>query len=342
MSCQSCGALLGYAPARRDIVDLHRTDRPETFIAGEDSSDLWRCLNAAWGCNWMVEAASGTEWCASCRLTNGRPATGDVEAMHAWAITEVAKRRVVHQLAGLGLPIEGRSPAHPGGLVFELVHVPGASAVTGHLDGVITIDLTEADDVRREGLRRDFGEGSRTMLGHIRHEIGHYYWPLLAGTPDRIEEFRALFGDERTDYGRALEDHRRNTDHDWDRSVHISSYASSHPAEDWAETFAHHLLITDVMETVRAQGLLPADHLGSTPGPSFAAQVDAWRSLAARLDAIAESLGGPALYPFTLTSGVVDKLVFVDRSIRSGPWRGSHDERPRHRVGPTEPGGPSS
>jgi hypothetical protein len=321
--CPACHALLGYLPERGDIVELAPTDRTGTFTTTTAATQQWRCLNAAWGCNWLVQAASGTEWCQSCRLTHGRPDLTDPTAVEAWVTTEAAKRRVVHQLAALGLPVAERSPTQPRGLVFELVHVPGAAAVTGHLDGVITIDLTEADDVHREHLRHLFGEATRTLLGHIRHEIGHYYWPLLVEGAGTVEAFRDLFGDERTDYQSSLERHRMGQ-HPWEQSDHISAYAAAHPAEDWAETFAHYLLITDAVETAHSLGLgsdLPEQ---PSPAPTFRDLARAWEEVAATVAAVEEAVGSAALYPFSLSPRVLDKLEFADLRVRAynglGSW----------------------
>jgi Putative zinc-binding metallo-peptidase len=75
--------------------------------------------------------------------------------------------------------------------------------VTGQDSGVITISLTEADDATREQNRVCMGEPYRTLLGHFRHEIGHYYWNKLVRDGSR----RAVFSDDRLDYGAALQRH---------------------------------------------------------------------------------------------------------------------------------------
>ena len=121
--------------------------------------------------------------------------------------------------------------------------------VTGHADGVITLDLAESDDVHRERRRAELGEPYRTLLGHFRHEIGHYYWPILVERAGALERCRALFGDERADYGEALERHYADgPPADW-AERHVSAYATMHPWEDWAETFAHYLHIRDTLQT---------------------------------------------------------------------------------------------
>jgi hypothetical protein len=324
MTCPACSSPVGYLPSSRSIVALEPTAAPQRYTVHLRPGALWRCLNSAWGCNWLLPADSGAQWCDSCRLTHGRPDTSVAEAVEAWSSTEALKRRLVHQLASLGLPVEGRSPTHPRGLAFELVHVPGQPAVTGHLDGTITIDLTEADDARRAHLRHQFAEPARTMLGHLRHEAGHYYWPHLLRDPSTLDGFRALFGDERVDYRQALDRHRATGPGSWDPARHISAYASSHPTEDWAETFAHYLLVTDAAETADAHRLTLADQ----PRRHWAGIHDVlhrWERLGAALDEVADATGAPALYPYALSALTKEKLVFVHRRIQ-------HRSRPLHEA----------
>jgi hypothetical protein len=314
MTCPTCASPVGYLPTARTIVTLDRTAAPQRYTVHLHPGTFWRCLNSAWGCNWLLPAASGEQWCDSCRLTHGRPDTSVTEAVEAWSSTEALKRRLLHQLASLGLPIEGRCPSRPHGLAFELVHVPGQPAVTGHLDGTITIDLTEADDARRAQLRHQFAEPARTMLGHLRHEAGHYYWPHLIDDPASLAGFRALFGDERLPYDQALDDHRAAGPGDWDPARHITAYASSHPAEDWAETFAHYLLLVDATETADAHRVALTDQ----PRRSWAGIHDIiqrWQQLSAALDSVASSIGADPLYPYELSPLTKEKLVFVHRRI---------------------------
>lgn len=235
-------------------------------------------------------------------------------------IAEFAKRRLVHQLDEIGLPIEPRSNAVPDGLAFDLVHLPGERGITGHLDGVVTLDLAETDDGHREDLRRQLGESFRTVIGHLRHEIGHHYWTRLVVGRDEMAEFRGVFGDERADYSEAVERHYATVTGEWDRTQFVTSYAASHPLEDWAETFAHYLHIIDVVDTAVAHDLVPpessavliADAVGTL---ELGGILDAWRPINDAVNAVAESLGVPAVYPFDPVGAVVDKLAFVHRQI---------------------------
>ena len=258
--CLTCGRELGFLPGPREIVVVERVDGASFATPFLDpDARWWRCLNASWGCNWMVPADSGETWCASCRLTRGRPDTADVSAVQAWMDTEAAKRLLVFQLGELGLPVVGRSADAPEGLVFDLVYVPGGTVQTGHQAGLVTIDLQEADDAYREHLRRGLQEPYRTMLGHLRHEIGHYYWPSLVVHGGWIDGFRALFGDERVDYAGAIARHHQAAPTTGWEDDHVSAYASVHPWEDWAETFAHYVHIRDTIQTAGAFGIRMAD-----------------------------------------------------------------------------------
>lgn len=311
-NCPSCDADLGYDSDRRELrVMSPSTDAAASYrIEGADG-EVWRCLNSAWGCNWLVPAGSGS-WCRSCALTRGRPADGRTDAVEAWIAAEAAKRRLVHLLDELGLPIENRSEDAGDGLAFDLVDVPGDRGVTGHLDGVVTLDLAEVDDQHREELRREHREPFRTVIGHLRHEIGHYYWPRLVGQSDDVAGFRTIFGDERTDYATAIDRYYTDSARPWDPEVYISAYASAHPLEDWAESFAHYLHLIDAAHTAAAHDLVPKlrdPHIG------LEEILDRWRPINAALGAITESFGTPPPYPIEPSGLVVGKLAFVHRQV---------------------------
>jgi hypothetical protein len=316
MACSNCASVIGYLSDRRDVVVLIPAG-PATYAVAGDATILWRCLNASWGCNWMLPADQGDVWCLSCRLTRGRPNQADPAAVIAWSAAEAAKRRLVFQLGELGLPIEPRSSTVPQGLAFDLVHIPGAVGVTGHDRGLITLDLSEADERHRDELRRELGESFRTLIGHLRHEVGHYYFAHLVSQRDEIDEFRALFGDERVDYSSALDEHYRRVRTGagiGDHGNFVTAYASAHPLEDWAETFAHYLHTRDGLQTAESRGL----HAAAT-GPrrsgedalSFASILQRWLPVAETINAIADGLGSPRPYPFTLSPTVVTQLAFV-------------------------------
>jgi hypothetical protein len=326
--CSACDAPLGYVPEQRTIRALTPAGDPAVFRADGHGRHLWRCLNASWGCNWMLPAAAGTEWCRSCQLTRGRPDETRPVALAAWMAAEAAKRRLVNQLDQLALPFEIRSTAQPDGLAFDLVHLPGKGGITGHLDGIVTLDLAETDDLHRDDLRRRLGEPFRTVIGHLRHEIGHYFWGRLVGQSDDLVRFRRLFGDERADYRSAVESYYSGGNAAWDRTRFVTSYAASHPLEDWADSFAHYLHIIDAIDTAVAHDLVPPASAAILDTDTistldFERVLDAWRPVNSAVNAIAETLGAPVVYPFEPTGVVVDKLAFVHQQIAA------HTERNR-------------
>jgi hypothetical protein len=285
-----------------------------------------RCRNRDLaGCNWLV-SEPGT-LCRSCRLTRTRPADDDTASLEAFAVAEAAKRRLVFQLLTLGLHLEPRDESTRRGVAFDLLSSEHGHVTTGHAGGVITLDLAESDDVHREMVRQKLREPYRTVLGHFRHEIGHYFFPVLVGEAD-LEDARALFGDEREDYQAALSRHYdQGAPPDWHQH-HVTEYATMHPAEDWAETFAHYLHIRGVLQTAAAyrvhvdgpdladpgDDVVPAQ-LASDPvsvdTSSMAAIVETWLPLSYALNAINRSMGMESLYPFVLRRRVIEKLTFV-------------------------------
>jgi hypothetical protein len=240
----------------------------------------------------------------------------------------VAKRRVIFTLLQLRLPLHNREedPAH--GLAFEFKNggSPCNAVVTGHADGTITINADESDDVERERQRKAVDESYRTLIGHIRHEVGHYYWDRLIGHRSEIEEFRKLFGDERKNYADALKEHyERGPAPNWtDRCV--SAYASSHPWEDWAESWAHYLHMVDALETAAACGMalrprrpdepsmisVPVASIWDLP---FSALIDRWLPLTYALNNFNRGLGLPDAYPFVLSPLAIAKLQYVHELI---------------------------
>jgi len=316
VSCLACGTGLGFDPEAGEIVD---------------TGGRALCANGLLaGCNWLLapwEPAGGL--CRSCRLTRARPHNADLAAAsptgEAYRAAEAAKRRLVFQFLELGLPV----PPHDGerGLAFDLLSSAAEPVVTGHADGVVTIDLAEGDDAHREQMRRELDEPYRTMLGHLRHESGHYFWTVLvAADPAMGEPFRALFGDERSDYGEALRRHyEQGPSADW-VSGYVSAYATAHPWEDWAETFAHYLHIRDTTQTAAAFGMLVTGprldpHMMAAPSlepeDHFEDILDHWLPLVYALNAVNRSMGRDDLYPFVLSPAVVTKLAFVHRLVRS-------------------------
>lgn len=266
-------------------------------------------------CNWLVEKSPIAKLCVACALTRTRPNDADTIALAAFATAEKAKRRMIAELHELKLPIVDRDDDPDFGLAFDLLSSQFEKVFTGHHNGVITLDLAEGDDVHREQLRISMDEPYRTLLGHFRHEIGHYYFYRLVGTsPQYLERFNERFGDPDLDYQEALDRHySKGAPAGWEDD-YVSPYATMHPAEDWAETFAHYLHIRDTLDTAAAFGFAPATATYDRRflGPSgFDTIIDMWLPLSWALNMVNRSMGKGDLYPFVLAPPVLEKMRFI-------------------------------
>ncbi len=321
--CLSCGSPVGFSPNDAAMLVI-ASGRDSEHGGAVDSNEYQLCANLHLAaCNWLVKVdphgTAPAELCASCRLTRTRPNDADTKAMAAFAVAERAKRRLIVELAELKLPIVGRDVDTRYGLAFDLLSSEFDQVFTGHEDGVIMLDLAEGDDVHREQLRIAMDEPYRTLLGHFRHEIGHYYYYRLVDPSfDYKSRFQQLFGDPDADYQAALDRHYNSGPPEgWEENC-VSSYATMHPAEDWAETFAHYLHIRDTLDTSAAFGLAPA---GATfdrraLGPSgFDRIIEMWLPLAWALNMVNRSMGRDDLYPFVLPRPVLEKMRFVHTVI---------------------------
>jgi hypothetical protein len=332
--CLTCGRALAFSPTRMSMVALSPEEDGSWRPVDEGASvnEAYRlCANYHQGgvCNWAVGRDDPATLCQSCGLTHTIPDQSVSGSKEAWLRLETAKRRLVYALMSLELPLTSKREDAQRGLEFQflsdLVTVNGdrSRVLTGHDNGVITINVAEADDVYREGQRLRQHEPYRTLLGHFRHEIGHYYWDRLIGGSDRLEEFRALFGDERLDYQIALKQHYdQGAPVNWADSF-ISAYATTHPWEDWAESWAHVMHMVDALETAQAVGLSvkparqdePALRIPARPPlarvEDFDSLVTDWFALTYVLNNLTRGLGLADAYPFVLSSPVIDKLRFV-------------------------------
>jgi hypothetical protein len=321
--CVKCDHALAYLPDHEMIASLD----------GSTGRNYRPCENYAKHnvCNWAVPAHDPSPLCLSCRLTRVIPDLGKPGNREAWYKLEVAKRRLVYSLLRLGCPLKSKAEDPEHGLAFEFLadpETPGAPPVhTGHASGVITLNVGEADDAEREKRRVDLHEPYRTLLGHFRHEVGHYYWEQLVQGSPRLARFRELFGDERRDYAQALKDHYTNgPPADWQQRF-VSAYATAHPWEDWAESWAHYLHTSDTLEIAAACGLSlrPQRHdepsLKNPTAPSvdgaepFDKVMADWFSLTYVLNNLSRSLGQPDAYPFVLSAPAIEKLRFVHQTI---------------------------
>jgi hypothetical protein len=313
-TCSRCGIGLGFLPEGLDVV-----------AAVSEGQGSFRCCNRDLArCNWLV-AAEG-DLCSSCATTRTRPNDADLAGgpiAKAFVVAEAAKRRLLYQLFHLGLPDVSPTGTVDGGPVFDLLTNVGTPVMTGHLDGVITIDLAESDDVYRTKMQRELGEPYRTVLGTLRHEIGHFYWPALASTEEAAS--RDVFGDASVDYGAALQRHYDEGPPARWVERYVSPYAASHPWEDWAETFAHYLHIREAIDTAAAFGLLVVgpclepEYMAapSRDQQSFDEILADWLPLTYALNAVNRSVGKDDLYPFLLSPTVIDKLRFVHDRVNN-------------------------
>ncbi|HEX5909856.1 MAG TPA: putative zinc-binding metallopeptidase [Thermoleophilaceae bacterium] len=293
--CLHCGAEHGFDWGERELVAFWPDERA-------------RCRHRATAACNAVVAAEG-DACAACALTRTRPADDDPAGFARFAEAEAAKRRLVFELAELGLPLDG-------GLAFDMLSSEREPVTTGHADGVVTIDLAEVDDAHREAVRAQMAEPYRTVLGHLRHEIGHYYQPIVVADWDAC---RSLFGDEREDYQQAMNRHyEHGAPDDWPQR-YVSAYATMHPWEDWAETFAHYLHIADTVQTALAYGVRVEGPPGLAPMPpdegEFSTILASWLPLTYALNALNRSMGAEDLYPFVLVPPVIEKLEFVHQCV---------------------------
>ncbi|HTI76612.1 MAG TPA: putative zinc-binding metallopeptidase [Mycobacterium sp.] len=318
--CLNCRSALGFSLDEMALLVIAPGE--ESGHGGAvDANDYQLCANLHLAeCNWIVEKGATTRLlCRSCALTRTRPNDADTKAMAAFAAAEKAKRRLVAELIELKLPIVGRDEDPQFGLAFDLLSSETEKVLTGHHNGVITLDLAEGDDVHREQLRVAMAEPYRTLLGHFRHEIGHYYfYRLVQPSAAYAQRFRELYGDPDADYQAALDRHyNEGAPPGWEDGF-VSTYATMHPAEDWAETFAHYLHIRDTLDTAAAFGFAPAAATFErrSLGPSgFDAIIDMWLPLSWALNMINRSMGREDLYPFVLPPAVLDKMRFIHTII---------------------------
>ena len=329
-ACINCRRELGFIPESLWLTSLEPAGdglwKPTAIEAGDAAVRKCKNYSEASACNWMVQQGEEV-FCASCRLNEIIPDLSREENRELWARIESAKRRLVYSLIRLKLPIASKKDDPQRGLGFRFlsdsVSPDGSTAkvLTGHDNGTITLNIAEADDATRERMRHAMNEPYRTLVGHFRHEIGHYYWDRLVRETKFLEPCRALFGDERADYGEALKRYYESgAPANW-QDNHISAYATAHPWEDWAETWAHFLHIQDTLEVANDFGftgkqlLVDGPEKGkprlSSKQTTFDEVIGAWSELAVALNSINRSMGLPDLYPFVLSAPVVAKLLFV-------------------------------
>lgn len=307
--CLNCERQLGFDPIAMDMFSFSDED---PHYSG--SVKLKLCKNSADYdvCNWFVTEPQNS-YCLSCSLNHTIPNLMEPKRRRWWKNLEHAKRRLIYSLLVLKLPVKGRED-DPRGLAFSFIEDrrtnPGVSeehVATGHHEGMITVNTAEADKVNREITRAFTGELYRTLLGHFRHESGHYYFEKLICNDSLRNQFRELFGDERADYGKALKKYyanKKDLPHD---PTMISLYAQSHPLEDWAEVWAHYLHMIDTLDTAAAYD----QQLGASHVDDIDETLSKFSELVIILNALNRSMGLEDAYPFVLSDVTLKKLRFV-------------------------------
>jgi hypothetical protein len=331
-TCGQCGHRLAYLPERNVLSALEPVGANlwSPRVAADDHRFL--CRNAAQdACNWLVPSQSDDAFCVACRHNGVIPDLTDPTRLAAWQQIELAKHRLFYSLLRWNLMLSTTAEDSAHGLSFEFLADPPADAgpkiLTGHDEGKITIALKEADDAERERRRIVMGEPYRTLLGHFRHEVGHHYWDILVRNRNRLDACRAVFGDDTRDYGEALKSHyEQGAPPNWQEHF-VSQYATTHPWEDFAETWAHYLHMVDTLEMVASSGMSVRPRVDKTGehsahvdfdpyfAPGIESLLDAWLPFVFAINSVSRAMGERDLYPFVIAPAVVAKLGFVHALI---------------------------
>jgi hypothetical protein len=344
VACVVCGRELGFL---QDVLTLSSLEPADNglFKATEATPPKQfykKCQNYSKqsACNWMIPVGSSSgekeeTFCISCRLNQTIPDLSRPENHALWLRMEAAKRRLVYTLLHFKLPLANKTDDPERGLAFAFLEDQTnrdgsvSKVLTGHDNGLVTLNIAEADDAVREKIREQMREPLRTLLGHFRHEIGHYYWDRLVRGSKFIERFRALFGNEEVNYEEALKQYYASgAPANWQEN-YISAYATAHPWEDWAETWAHFIHIQDTLEVANDFGLVgkpirldPKDTGRKTwlssGQPTFEGIIGAWAELAIALNCVNRCMGLADTYPFILSPAIINKLGFISEVISSG------------------------
>ena len=329
--CSHCQSTLGFDPISMDLLALEESNGH--FATKDEAKIALRFCenNKLDACNWLIPHASKDRFCRACSLNRVIPDLVNSAYKKRWIKIEQAKHRLVYALLRWNLPFFPWEKSSGKGLGFEFkASQQQENVLTGHASGIITMNIAEADDVERAMARKQMDEVYRTVLGHFRHEIGHYYWEVLIAETEWLEKFRSVFGDESISYSDALDKHYSNGAPDNWQENFISSYASAHPWEDWAESWAHYLHMVDTLETAYAFGLTINPKLTGIPDivstqfsedaygfVDFSQLLNQWTSLSLALNSLNRSMGLPDPYPFVISSPVSKKLAFIHELIHS-------------------------
>ena len=337
--CVACGLLLGFLPDDLQLSSF-TTDQFGHLQASTNGRSYRQCENYLKHnvCNWMIPFDDPHEFCQACQLNEVIPNLEVEGNKNLWYSLEQAKRRLLYTLYKLKLPVFNRQQEPVFGLGFEFLEDEVADEYgneltvknyvsTGHAAGIVTINVKEAQTSIRHQVRESLNENYRTLIGHLRHESGHYYWDRLIKNSHLIEQFRTLFGDERMDYSKSMHDYyKQGPKMNW-QNVWVSAYASMHPWEDWAETWAHYLHMVDTLETASDFDFSVSGNKVANPlvgsgqhdyvytATSFTHLFNDWCRLTEVLNGLNRSMGLEDAYPFVIPISALDKLRFVHQVV---------------------------
>jgi hypothetical protein len=354
VTCVVCGRELGFLQDALSLSSLEPSgDGVFKANDGKHGKQLYKkCQNYAKEsvCNWMIPIGTSPgekndAFCVSCRLNQTIPDLSRKQNHALWLRMEVAKRRLVYSLLHFKLPVASKADDPEQGLAFAFLEDqtnPDGSVstvLTGHDNGLITLNIAEADDAVREKIRLAMREPLRTLLGHFRHEIGHYYWDRLVRGSKVIDRYRSLFGNEEANYEEALKKYYSSGPPPNWQDNYISAYATAHPWEDWAESWAHFMHIQDTLEVANDFGLvgksvrLDPNQVGrkswlSSEQLTFEGIIGAWAELTIALNSMNRCMGLSDAYPFVLSPAIINKLGFIFEVISTGSVKKTAEAQP--------------
>ena len=327
-TCDNCGHLTGYRAEDRMMLTFKQN--ADVLISDREQVEYKYCKNNEYKvCNWVIEKDDPEDYCSACQLNRTIPNLSNPKSdnFENWKNLEIAKHRLIYQLQKMGLRLPSKLK-HEEGLCFDFVaRLGNPKLMTGHANGVITILIREGDSVLREQTRKQLMEPYRTLVGHLRHEVGHYFWnQLVRDNPRVLKEFRTVFGNEEEDYSKALQTYyKKGAPKNWSASF-ISEYATSHPWEDWAETWAHYLHIMDIVETayffrlnvkpkLKAKAMAAKVSFDPYSKQNFDVIVRKCVPLSLAVNSINRAMGIPDVYPFVISAEIIEKLRFIHRLL---------------------------
>ncbi len=325
LMCVNCSATLGFDPESMEMLSLRKKGGSDQtgrqVLVDHFGREFLQCHNGVqYGvCNWLIPVDNPHTFCKGCQLNRTIPNLDNPTNIIRWNNFEHAKKRLLFTLFRLEISISSGHSNPEKGLLFDLIEdhrtnfedFSGSFVHTGHLDGLITINALEADDVQRAAVKQEMNETYRTLIGHLRHESGHFIWSFVKKNDQLMQEFEALFGDESIDYGSTMENYYKHGPADNWQKHYISPYASAHPAEDWAEVWGHYLFIYDAIETALSYGVIPPPQKKI----GIQARILLWQKLSVVLNELNRSAGLDDAYPFVLNKTIRQKLEFVDKAV---------------------------